>query len=324
MSLVRNHRVTGSGVALPARGERTSWDRGWRAVPLVPERVDLRMRGRGRPAMVARRVYRPHRRVHRLAYGAASVSVAAGFGREVESPGDEVGAVVDEVVAAVGVRVDAIGARRSWMSGRWVLALGSGRRVTAFVKIGAPDDDGVRREGEMLAALSARHLHVRVPELLFSAERRGRHVVVTRPMGRRAVHVVDVEAAAAVATCLTAPADGEEPLVHGDLSPWNLWRDGDDLVLIDWEAATPRRRPMWDLAWYVVTAGALGGAWPASRAVDLLASPDGVGAAHLAAVGSDPGSAARSVREALDGISVATSDEVRPYVVSMLDHLATG
>ena len=135
---------------------------------------------------------------------------------------------------------------------------------------------------------------------MFAGDWSDRYVVVTRALGRPTAPVFDLGLAEGVARRLSAPRDGGAPLVHGDLTPWNMWRGRSGLSVFDFELAVMRCTPLFDLAKFVAWTGAVTGSWPPVRAVELLTHRHEIGVAHLRALGLPSSDARRHLAAFLD------------------------
>ncbi|MCA2215008.1 phosphotransferase enzyme family protein [Jidongwangia harbinensis] len=108
------------------------------------------------------------------------------------------------------------------------------------------------------------------------------------------------------------PADGTDLICHQDLAPWNLIRDGDRWVFVDWDAAAPGTR-LWDLAYLAQTfAPLVAGGDPAADAVRLRAVIDGyrLGPAGRVAL---PAMLARRTRAMADLLRRASATGEQPW-----------
>lgn len=93
-------------------------------------------------------------------------------------------------------------------------------------------------------------------------------------------------------------------VVHGALSSRRILVDGDDVVIVDWDAARVDH-PWFDLA------ALPAGAWPEGGDVHL-ARAAGLAWATASAWRTDPGEARRRLLELRDGLSGPVGDELRP------------
>jgi hypothetical protein len=195
---------------------------------------------------------------------------------------------------------------KSSQDGRFIAGVADNAHLIAVLKIGRTDDLGLANEARFLTLLERTGL---VPELVAAGEHHGRFFIATRAVPRIArSSAVSVEQAADLATALQA-SNAFEPIVHGDLTPWNVVPTRDCLVLVDWEHAAVGVQPMYDLTHFVVQCGALLGRWSAGEASALLTEPGSPGVKHLAALGIDEKRAPMFVRAYLS--SARPSADIR-------------
>lgn len=289
----------------------------WRRVPLTPRRVDLAVTGHGPAAFHALRIYQPIRRSSRLYVRTVSGLTAGGVCRRVPPPLPD----VSELARDLGIRASAIAARRSTTAGRWLLSFSDRDGMTAVAKLGSGDDARLRNEANMLRSLQGRRLGISVPAVVASGDWRDRFVLVSRPLDPSARPTLDLVEAERAARTLMSPPDDGPPVVHGDLTPWNLWRHRSRLTVIDWEHASPRFAPLWDLSMFVTLTGAYVGTWSPRRAVDLLTADGGIGAAHVEALGLRQGSAAEYLLAFIDDRHELLSQSALDFIEQMRCYL---
>jgi aminoglycoside phosphotransferase (APT) family kinase protein len=137
---------------------------------------------------------------------------------------------------------------------------------------------------------------------------------------------VSLEHALDAATILSSGAATVGPVVHGDLSPWNLLRTAQGLALVDWEEGRIEREPLFDLAHFVVSTCALVRRDNPGRALKLLTGPGSLGWRHLTALGQDPLSAPALLKIYLEATWAHTESswEYRRAVLHLLEPMLAG
>lgn len=282
----------------------------WKKIPFTPQRISLCTQG----AVGPWGVYQPLRNRARAAGVAGRLALRAGCARRTSSPVPE----LEDLLQHAGVRADGLVAIRSSTPGRHVISAQLTRQPVAVLKIGAADDAGLHREAEVLG----RPLRpVETPELLWAGLWSNRFVVATRPceQRRRPLHGQEL---LHLCNNLVAGAGGAAPLLHGDLAPWNITCGVAGPALIDWEFSRDERAPLHDLAHYLVQEGALLGRRTPADTARLLTSDDGMGRAHLAAVGEPPSEAPALVLEYLHRAPQSASQRVNDFRTLLAEAVA--
>jgi len=265
----------------------------WIRAPIAPKRLDLSVQG-GRSAAQALRIYRPLRPFSRVAARANVMLAAMGLGRRVQEPVSG----LEELAREIGLPYDAAAAFRSSAPGRHILGLAWNRRLLWVLKVGSVTDLGLQREAEALERLAQTRMSVRMPRLIWYGVWRAQRVVVTEASPDAAVYRADLFAIAALCTELCRGPYGR-PLAHGDLAPWNLLEWRGHTYLVDWEHWRAEFDPLYDLAHYVVRAGAFLGWFSPEQAAAQLTEHNSPGWRHLKAIGVEPTTAAHLVADYL-------------------------
>ena len=251
-------------------------DVAWRTVPFTPRRLALRMAGQGRPALS---LYQPQ------SGRARAGSVLARHGLVRGSRTAEPLPDLAELCLLLALQPDGAVAMDSSTPGRIVISLCAQKQMVAVVKIGHPDDAGLRREAEMLTVGLRADVAFGRPEVLWAGDWKGRFVLATRAVQRSARASWTPHDVVPLVQALSTSGAGGTPVTHGDLAPWNLVRGASGPVLLDWESARLADEPLHDMAHFVVQGGALLGRYPPGRAVELLCSAESPGDLSLRARG---------------------------------------
>jgi hypothetical protein len=290
----------------------------WKKGLLVPNRFDLSAT-RGRSGAIAfRSLYRPRRLRARVATTISLFAMTHGIGRPSADPGE----AARELCDLMGVAPDGGALVRSRSSGRTTLGLTEGGRLCVVVKV-APDRDRVlAHENEALQRLHGAIPGVIVPAVRWVGPWRGHLAMATEALAstpdRRDI---DLEEALVVAVALARGSERDGPVVHGDFAPWNLLWTPDGIGLVDWESSRFQLDPLYDLAHFVTSKGALLSSHQPADAVRLLTAEASPGWRYLETLDSDPRRAPEYVRSYLERTAQRGTSTTRRYRQAMLDLL---
>jgi hypothetical protein len=276
----------------------------WTKGLLAPERLRLRATTGPDGARAARLLYQQRRHLHlaSVASWGRSLAFAHGFGRGCRPPLE----AFDELCEMLGV--EPMGAAAIYSRGypirvadRLVLCV-VGRQASVVVKVGDLLDAGLSTEAFLLRKLNGMAGPVTVPRVRWHGTWREHLVLATEAIQLAdSQRDVSVEEAARTATALCIGFATVGPVVHRDLSPWNLLRTPNGLALVDWEGGRMAREPLFDLAHFVVMRGGLLRLEQPERAVSLLTAVGSPGWRHLVALDVDPLTAPALLGDYLEG-----------------------
>jgi hypothetical protein len=275
-----------AGTAMPSRPIR------WRTVPLTAKRAHAKTAG---DSWYARNFYRCYQPTARALAPVSHLALRMDLGRPVSPP-----VPLEEIGRLLHLDIDGALAIESSTSGRLVVVCGAGRSQVAVVKIAGPHDEKLANEAALLEAIAGSANGFSVPRLRWVGQWRERLVVAMDAVSTAYKPVFDVETALRLSTALVNGPIPMGPVVHGDLSPWNILGSQVSPVLIDWEYGRRERLPLFDLAHFVVACGALLGRHTEREARSVLCDPGGAGWRHLEQVGTDPHDGDRLLREYYD------------------------
>lgn len=268
-------------------------DRRWRKVPFGPARLELHVWGRVPPPAW---IHHSYRLTPRMLDPLRPTLASLGRRRQVEDPL----LALPGLCAELGFHPTGFLAMRSSTPERWIVGMSEGSRLSAVFKIGPPCDRLLQSEAEVLGVLRHDAEMAAVPGLLWSGEHDGFYVLATEAIAVRRHGRPTLVQIRDLCTDLVRGSGMRPPLVHGDLAPWNVTLCHSGMGVFDWEHALWQRRPLWDLAHYLIQSGALLHTYTPATVVRLLTATGSPGWVHLADCDVDPARAPQLLARYLD------------------------
>jgi len=287
-------------LAPPAEASGQSWIHPFG----YPKRVDMRVTAHPVPRD-ALGIYPPQKTIAVARERLGRMALHCGLFQGSNAPSPD----IEPILNAIGAQRCAVAAIRSSGNSRWILGIEAAGRLATVVKCGALDDHRLRNEASVLSDLQDVRFPFRAPKLVRTAEV-GNAFILQEVGIRGRGSLVSLERVSTIAASLSNGDAAGFSIVHGDLAPWNLITDETNVWLLDWESATRTRRPLWDLAHFVIQSAALLGG-DVTETARTLTGRGQIGPRHLASVGEDPNDAAQFVLRYLSdsGPSVSQAAE---------------
>lgn len=159
---------------------------------------------------------------------------------------------VAQFIAAAGISMDAAACICSQHRERFVLSTSRSGTIDRVIKVGNSSDLTIKAEAEMIGSLSGHIRGVDVPVLTESGEVGGWAFLAMRG-DERALRMprIDIVSALEVSVALASCHSGRG-LTHGDFRPANLV-PGTPHLLLDWEFATSKLIPGYDIGHYMIS-----------------------------------------------------------------------
>jgi Phosphotransferase enzyme family len=240
------------------------------AVPGAPRRLRLQCRP-NQESRAALAIYRPAHWVRKASTQASRFVPMDLWRPRVDAEGSQLSSLIEGLLAE---SFPGFALMRSSRPGRYIVGLSKGGGLRHVAKVTHGRDKGLVNEAQYLDQARCRVRAPKVTATLFDDEL---SVIVTEAISA-SPRMVPLAQAVTTTVALQCQRLSSPPLVHGDLTVWNLLGTSEEgPCLLDWEAADARTDPWWDLVHFVASMGEFLRAWSPHRAMRLLEGATVVG-----------------------------------------------